>query len=104
MWVSSLQENISNPLIIVVAGNKLDRGDACDVKTHKGTAREGSFAAHFLKVSPLVNRVINQLFDFVATVCGELVNQRRRLLRNRCNRSPFGSSRTRRTRTVTSFY
>jgi Ras-related protein Rab-21 len=71
-WLSSLRENIPDPLVIVLAGNKSDLVDGRVIEAPEGGAMADSVGAQFLEVSALANRGIDDLFLTVAAKCVEL--------------------------------
>ena len=61
-WVESIRAEVSNKVVIVLVGNKIDKKEQIDVKTEEGDVLAEEFNLPFFECSALTGENINEAF------------------------------------------
>ena len=65
-WVESIRAEVSNKVVIVLVGNKIDKKEQIDVKTEEGDVLDEEFNLPFFECSALTGENINEAFAELA--------------------------------------
>ena len=65
-WVESIRAEVSNKVVIVLVGNKIDKKEQIDVKTEEGDVLAEEFNLPFFECSALTGENINEAFAELA--------------------------------------